>query len=105
MDSFEKMTKLWFWKSYVREAGVSVYSCSPIAAEDLPDFKDPGQRSAISLGRRILNPVGELVKVAPESLGIGQYQHDIPNKKLEESLSQVVEECVRHGLYIITYTV
>ena len=81
----------------VREAGVSVYSCSPVAAEDLPDFKDPGQRSAISLGRRILNPVGELVKVAPESLGIGQYQHDIPNKKLEESLGQVVEECVRIG--------
>jgi len=77
----------------VREAGVSVYSCSPVASEDLPNY-EPGERSAISLGRRVLNPVGELVKVAPESLGIGQYQHDIPTKKLTDALGQVVEECV-----------
>ena len=55
---------------------------------------DPGQRSAISLGRRILNPVGELVKVSPEHLGIGQYQHDIPQKKLSDELNQVVEQSV-----------
>lgn len=79
----------------VREAGVSIYSCSPIGLEDLPKY-EPGERSAISLGRRVLNPVGELVKVSPEHLGIGQYQHDISQKKLNDALTQVVEECVSY---------
>ena len=77
----------------VREAGVSVYSCSPIAAKEFPDL-EPAERSAISLARRLLDPMTELVKVSPENLGVGQYQHDINAKKLSEALDDAVEQSV-----------
>lgn len=77
----------------VREAGVSVYSCSVLANKEFPGV-DPGERSAISLARRLLDPMAELVKVSPENLGVGQYQHDINAKKMMEALDDAVEQCV-----------
>ena len=77
----------------VNEAGASVYSASKLATEEFPQF-DVGQRSAASIARRIQDPLAELVKIDPESIGVGQYQHDMDQKKLAESLSGVVEECV-----------
>ena len=75
------------------EAGASVYSASSLATEEFPNF-DVGQRSAASIARRVQDPLAELVKITPESIGVGQYQHDMNQKKLKEALSGVVEDCV-----------
>ncbi|MDO4965692.1 MAG: Tex family protein [Lachnospiraceae bacterium] len=77
----------------VNEAGASVYSASKLATEEFPNF-DVGQRSAASIARRIQDPLAELVKIDPKSIGVGQYQHDMNQKKLSEALSGVVEDCV-----------
>ena len=77
----------------VNEAGASVYSASKLAAEEFPKF-DVGQRSAASIARRLQDPLAELVKIDPKSIGVGQYQHDMNQKKLSEALSGVVEDCV-----------
>ena len=77
----------------VNEAGASVYSASALATEEFPNF-DVGQRSATSMARRLEDPLSELVKIDPKSLGVGQYQHDINQKKLSEKLGSVVETCV-----------
>ena len=79
----------------VNEAGASVYSASKLATEEFPNF-DVGQRSATSMARRLQDPLSELVKIDPKSVGVGQYQHDMNQKKLEESLATVVEDCVNH---------
>lgn len=79
----------------VNEAGASVYSASKLATEEFPEF-DVGQRSATSMARRLQDPLSELVKIDPKSVGVGQYQHDMNPKKLGESLSAVVEDCVNH---------
>lgn len=77
----------------VNEAGASVYSASKLATEEFPKF-DVGQRSAASIARRLQDPLAELVKIDPKSIGVGQYQHDMNQKKLSEALSAVVEDCV-----------
>ncbi len=77
----------------VNEAGASVYSASKLATEEFPNF-DVGQRSAASIARRIQDPLAELVKIDPKSIGVGQYQHDMNQKKLTEALNGVVEDCV-----------
>ena len=77
----------------VNEAGASVYSASKLASEEFPRF-DVGQRSAASIARRLQDPLSELVKIDPKSIGVGQYQHDMNQKKLGESLNGVVEDCV-----------
>lgn len=77
----------------VNEAGASVYSASKLATEEFPNF-DVGQRSAVSIARRIQDPLAELVKIDPKSIGVGQYQHDMNQKKLSEALEGVVEDCV-----------
>ena len=81
--------------SYVitNEAGASVYSASKLATEEFPNF-DVGQRSAASIARRLQDPLAELVKIDPKSIGVGQYQHDMNQKKLGEALGGVVEDCV-----------
>lgn len=77
----------------VNEAGASVYSASKLATEEFPNF-DVGQRSAASIARRLQDPLSELVKIDPQSIGVGQYQHDMNQKKLGEALHGVVEDCV-----------
>lgn len=77
----------------VNEAGASVYSASKLATEEFPNF-DVGQRSAASIARRLQDPLAELVKIDPKSIGVGQYQHDMNQKKLSEALAGVVEDCV-----------
>lgn len=77
----------------VNEAGASVYSASKQATEEFPDF-DVAQRSAVSIARRLQDPLAELVKIDPKSIGVGQYQHDMNQKKLSEALTGVVEDCV-----------
>ena len=77
----------------VNEAGASVYSASKLATEEFPNF-DVGQRSATSMARRLQDPLAELVKIEPKAIGVGQYQHDMNQKKLETTLSGVVEDCV-----------
>lgn len=77
----------------VNEAGASVYSASKLATEEFPKF-DVGQRSATSIARRLQDPLAELVKIDPKSIGVGQYQHDMNQKKLSEALGGVVEDCV-----------
>lgn len=77
----------------VNEAGASVYSASKLASVEFPEF-DVGQRSAVSIARRLQDPLAELVKIDPKSIGVGQYQHDMNQKKLGESLNGVVEDCV-----------
>ena len=77
----------------VNEAGASVYSASKLATEEFPNF-DVGQRSSASIARRIQDPLAELVKIDPKSIGVGQYQHDMNQKKLSETLTGVVEDCV-----------
>ncbi|MFQ9515983.1 MAG: Tex family protein [Eubacterium sp.] len=79
----------------VNEAGASVYSASKLATEEFPNF-DVGQRSAASMARRLQDPLAELVKIEPKAIGVGQYQHDMNQKKLEETLSNVVEDCVNN---------
>ena len=77
----------------VNEAGASVYSASELATEEFPNF-DVGQRSAVSMARRLQDPLAELVKIDPKSIGVGQYQHDMNQSKLSEQLTAVVEDCV-----------
>ena len=77
----------------VSEAGASVYSASPLAAEEFPQY-DVNLRSAVSIARRLQDPLAELVKIDPKAIGVGQYQHDVPEKRLDEALSGVVEDCV-----------
>ena len=77
----------------VNEAGASVYSASPLAAEEFPQF-DVNLRSAVSIARRLQDPLAELVKIDPKAIGVGQYQHDMPAKRLDETLVGVVEDCV-----------
>ena len=77
----------------VSEAGASVYSASKLGAEEFPDY-DVSLRSAVSIARRLQDPLAELVKIEPRSIGVGQYQHDMPQKRLDETLSGVVEDCV-----------
>ncbi len=77
----------------VSEAGASVYSASPLAAEEFPQF-DVNLRSAVSIARRLQDPLAELVKIDPKAIGVGQYQHDMPQKRLGEALAAVVEDCV-----------
>lgn len=79
----------------VSEAGASVYSASKIAAEEFPDL-EAAQRGNISIARRVLDPLAELVKIDPKSIGVGLYQHDVDQKMLENKLGQVVESCVNH---------
>lgn len=79
----------------VNEAGASVYSASKLAADELPDF-DVNLRSAVSIARRLQDPLAELVKIDPKAIGVGQYQHDMPQKELSEALSNVVEDCVNN---------
>ena len=79
----------------VNEAGASVYSASKLATEEFPNF-DVGQRSAASMARRLQDPLAELVKIEPKAIGVGQYQHDMNQKKLSETLSNVVEDCVNN---------
>ena len=77
----------------VNEAGASVYSASPLAAEEFPEF-DVNLRSAVSIARRLQDPLAELVKIDPKAIGVGQYQHDCPQKELDAALGVVVEDCV-----------
>ena len=77
----------------VSEAGASVYSASKLAGEEFPDY-DVNLRSAISIARRLQDPLAELVKIDPKAIGVGQYQHDMPPKRLDEALGGVVEDCV-----------
>lgn len=77
----------------VNEAGASVYSASKLAAEEFPDF-DVNLRSAVSIARRLQDPLAELVKIDPKAIGVGQYQHDMPQKRLDEALGNIVEDCV-----------
>ncbi len=89
----------------VSEAGASVYSASKLATEEFPKF-DVGQRSAASIARRLQDPLAELVKIEPQAIGVGQYQHDMNQKKLAENLSGVVEDCVnRVGVDLNTASV
>ncbi|MEL6327066.1 MAG: Tex family protein [Cyanobacteria bacterium J06626_23] len=82
-------------KVMVNEAGASVYSASPIAIEEFPDL-DVTVRGAISIGRRLQDPLAELVKLDPKSIGVGQYQHDVDQKRLKQKLSDTVESCVNY---------
>ena len=77
----------------VNEAGASVYSASKLAAEEFPDY-DLNVRSAISIARRLQDPLAELIKIDPKSIGVGQYQHDVDQKRLDSALGGVVEDCV-----------
>lgn len=77
----------------VSEAGASVYSASPLAADEFPEY-DVSLRSAVSIARRMQDPLAELVKIPPEAIGVGQYQHDMPGQRLSHSLDGVVEDCV-----------
>lgn len=79
----------------VNEAGASVYSASKLATEEFPNF-DVGQRSAASMARRLQDPLAELVKIEPKAIGVGQYQHDMNQKNLDETLGNVVEDCVNN---------
>lgn len=79
----------------VNEAGASVYSASKLATEEFPNF-DVGQRSAASMARRLQDPLAELVKIEPKAIGVGQYQHDMNQKKLDATLGNVVEDCVNN---------
>ena len=79
----------------VNEAGASVYSASKLATEEFPNF-DTGERSATSMARRLQDPLAELVKIEPKAIGVGQYQHDMNQNKLEEQLNNTVEDCVNH---------
>ncbi|MCG7859558.1 helix-hairpin-helix domain-containing protein, partial [Flavihumibacter sediminis] len=79
----------------VNESGASIYSASEVAREEFPDF-DVTVRGAVSIGRRLLDPLSELVKIDAKSIGVGQYQHDVNQSRLKESLDRVVESCVNH---------
>ena len=95
MFTTEVISKLNSGVSYmvVSEAGASVYSASKLAAQEFPDY-DVTLRSAVSIARRLQDPLAELVKIDPKAIGVGQYQHDMPKKRLDEALGGVVEDCV-----------
>ena len=80
----------------VSEAGASVYSASKLAAEEFPEY-DVSLRSAVSIARRLQDPLAELVKIDPQAIGVGQYQHDMPKAELSAALDGVVEDCVNHA--------
>ena len=94
----------------VSEQGASIYSASPIAREEFPDY-DVTVRGAVSIGRRLMDPLAELVKIDPKSIGVGQYQHDVDQSKLKKALDQTVESCVNKvgvnlntaSSYLLTY--
>ena len=88
---FEREVKAYM----VNESGASVYSASPVARAEFPDY-DVTVRGAVSIGRRLMDPLAELVKIDPKSIGVGQYQHDVNQKRLQESLEQTVESCVNY---------
>ena len=77
----------------VSEQGACIYSASKIARDEFPDY-DVTVRGAVSIGRRLMDPLAELVKIDPKSIGVGQYQHDVDQTKLKKSLDQTVENCV-----------
>lgn len=86
----------------VSESGASIYSASAIAREEFPEY-DVTVRGSVSIGRRLMDPLAELVKIDPKSIGVGQYQHDVDQKKLQESLDQVIETCVNKvGVHLNT---
>lgn len=86
----------------VSESGASVYSASALAREEFPDY-DVTVRGSVSIGRRLMDPLAELVKIDPKSIGVGQYQHDVDQKRLQESLDQVIEICVNKvGIHLNT---
>lgn len=91
-DVIKELDKKVFYM-VVNESGASVYSASKLGAEEFPDF-DVSLRSAVSIARRLIDPLSELVKIDPKSIGVGQYQHDMNQKRLDESLTGVVEDCV-----------
>ncbi len=95
VELIEKLSAMGRKLSYmiVSEAGASVYSASPLAAEEFPQY-DVNLRSAVSIARRLQDPLAELVKIDPKAIGVGQYQHDCPAKQLDEALGGVVEDCV-----------
>lgn len=93
MAEMLKKTKRRVQYIIANEAGASVYSASKLGAEEFPDY-DVSLRSAVSIGRRIQDPLAELVKIDPKSIGVGQYQHDMNQKRLGEALGGVVEDCV-----------
>ena len=93
VDFIKEMAPIKLEYVIVNEAGASVYSASKLATEEFPNF-DVGQRSAASIARRLQDPLAELVKIDPKSIGVGQYQHDMNQKKLSETLTGVVEDCV-----------
>src|SRR5262249_876134 len=88
---FEKPVRVFM----VAESGASIYSASEVAREEFPDL-DVTVRGAISIGRRLLDPLSELVKIDAKSIGVGQYQHDVNQSKLKEELDKTVESCVNH---------
>jgi len=92
VDVIKEIDKKVFYM-VVNESGASVYSASKLGAEEFPDF-DVSLRSAVSIARRLIDPLSELVKIDPKSIGVGQYQHDMNQKRLDESLTGVVEDCV-----------
>ena len=94
-DLIKELSTLKLEYIIVNEAGASVYSASKLAATEFPDL-DVSERSAISIARRMQDPLAELVKIDPKSIGVGQYQHDVAQKRLEESLTAVVESAVNH---------
>lgn len=93
IKEIEDENKLNLYYSIVSEAGASIYSASELAAKEFPDM-DVSLRGAVSIGRRLQDPLAELVKIDPKSIGVGQYQHDVTQKRLDEALGGVVEDCV-----------
>ncbi|MDD2497516.1 MAG: Tex family protein [Desulfitobacteriaceae bacterium] len=94
-ELIQKFARTGLSYTIVSEAGASVYSASKLAAQEFPKL-DAAERSAVSIGRRIQDPLAELVKIPPQAAGVGQYQHDIPEKRLTENLAQVVESAVNY---------
>ena len=81
--------------TWVSEDGASIYSASKVAREEFPNY-DVTVRGAVSIGRRLMDPLAELVKIDPKSIGVGQYQHDVNQKRLQEGLQTTVESCVNY---------
>src|SRR5205807_8425784 len=92
-DLIKQHPELKLTKAVVSEAGASVYSASAFASQELPEL-DVSLRGAVSIARRLQDPLAELVKIDPKSIGVGQYQHDVSESKLSRSLDAVVEDCV-----------
>src|SRR5213079_3434350 len=93
LDLIQASPELNLTKAVVSEAGASVYSASAYASAELPEL-DVSLRGAVSIARRLQDPLAELVKIEPKSIGVGQYQHDVPEVALSRSLDAVVEDCV-----------